>query len=96
MPGFGPNFYNQLTSRSNALVSRFDWQQIVQLNITDLELLRLSDAAVRMDVGDVDGRVPFVGANPAPDPHAQALPHRLLDCNSALAQLRPLDPECLP
>jgi hypothetical protein len=35
------------------------------------ELLGLADAAVRVDVGDVDGGVPLVAANSTANAHAQ-------------------------
>ena len=60
-----------------------------------LHLFRFADAAVRVDVGDVDGRVALVAADAAADPHAQALPRVLLDGDQPLLQLRPLHPQRL-
>ncbi len=38
-----------------------------------LELFGLADAAVRMDVGDVDGGVPLIAPNSPANAHAQRL-----------------------
>ena len=58
-----------------------------------LHLFRFPDAAVRVDVGDVDGGVPLVAADAAPDPHAERLPRVLADGHGLLRQLRPLYPQ---
>ncbi len=50
-------------------------------------MFRLSDAAVRVNVCDVDRGVTLVGPDPAPDSHPQALAGILLDVNCSLGQL---------
>ena len=42
---------------------------------THPKLFGLADAAMGMDVGDVDGRIPLSAPNPAPNAHAQRFPH---------------------
>ena len=58
-----------------------------------LHLFRFPDAAVRVDVGDVDGGVALVAADAAPDPHAERLPRVLADGDGLLRQLRALYPQ---
>ena len=48
---------------------------------------------MRVDVGDVDGGVPLVAADAAPDPHPERLPRVLADGDRLLRQLRALDPQ---
>ena len=50
-------------------------------------MFRFSDAAVRVDVCDVDRGVALVGPDPAPDSHPQALAGVLLDVHRSLGQL---------
>ena len=52
-----------------------------------LKMFRFPDAAVWVDVCDVNRGVALVGPDPAPDSHPQALAGVLLDVHCSLGQL---------
>ena len=63
------------------------YQEFFHASKNYLEMFRFSYAAMWMNVGNIDGRVSLIRANPAPYPHPQTLSSCLLNVNCPLCEL---------